>query len=121
MEKENAKKLYKTMLEDCVEQEHQIESKIRAGVCKMFASMWRVYWECAFEGKNREIHELDERLSPNENAKKLWLTFVHNQKERWTQHSEKLSKFGRKDDSEKEKIKVAQLEKLVKIFEEEME
>ena len=121
MDKRNAMEMYEVMLHDCPDEGDSIENRIRSGVCKMLATMWREYWMCCFEGRRKDIIKPPEDMKPLEATKKLWLDFVDNERQRWTLHLDKLSKFGRKDDAQKEQLKITQLEKLVLIWKQKVE
>ena len=120
MKKTEAMKLFNLLLNDFPEAE-SIESRIKSGVCKMAASMWRVYWEAVFENKNPSNIEFSQEKSPFEATKELWQKFVTDEKERWLNHKAKLVQFGRKEDAHKEQMKLDQLEKLIKIWEQKVE
>ncbi len=118
MKKKKAQEIFKLLLPEQETEKASIEDRIRSGVNKMLASMWKVYWERCFENKKTEVISIDENLSKIDATKKLWLEFVEAEKNRWQEHAEKLTKFGRIDDATKENIKIDQLEKLVKIWHE---
>lgn len=120
MNKEKATEIYEALLHD-VKENDAIENRIRFGVCKMLATMWREYYACCFEGRRKETIKPPEDLNPLDATKKLWHDFVDNEKHRWTVQLDKLGKFGRKDDAHKEQIKITQLERLVLIWNQKVE
>jgi hypothetical protein len=116
MNKTKAIEIFNLLTPDPEMEKSSVENRIRSGVNKMLASMWKVYWERCFEGNKAEVITIDESLSSIEAAKKLWLDFVVAEKEKWQIHAGKLTKFGRTDDAAKENLKIDQLEKLVKVW-----
>lgn len=116
MNRDEAMRIYELLLNDWPEEKSSVESKIRAGVCRMLAAMWRVYWQACFEGRQNKVIKPSAELGPLEAARKLWLDFVENERSRWVLKRDKLEKYGRKDDAVKESTKLDQLDRLVVIW-----
>lgn len=120
MNKENAKKLFEKIKNECLENIDLPETKIRSGVNKMLACMWQVYWKCWFEGEAEEVYKPDRSIAPLVGARKMWHGFAEEQRCKWLENFEKLKRFGRDKDAAKEKIKLEQLEKICMIFNQEV-